>query len=195
MRLIAIGLALLLHGMAGCSDTDEQPGATTPTSSGATGEAPVKAMAELRKINKTGSEGGVVGWINFTELAGQLTITIQLAGVTGVNATAHGIHVHANGDCGGDGTTAGSKAGGHFNPDNTTHGAHAGDLGNITTDQNGRGTRTVLPAELEAPLTLSSGTYGIMGRTIVMHANPDDGVTNPAGNSGARVLCGVINMA
>lgn len=192
------GLALLLHGMAGCADRDDDradPSTTTPAPTTSTGAATMKGMADLRKITTSGPEGPVVGWVNFTEAAGQLTIHVTIIG-GGLNATQHGLHVHQTGDCGSDGTTPGSKAGGHFNPNNNTHGAHAGDLGNIQTDASGKGTRTVLPAELKAPLTLSSGqTYTIMGRSIVVHANPDDGTTNPAGNSGARVLCGLIGAA
>jgi superoxide dismutase, Cu-Zn family len=200
MRTIWIGLVVVLSALGGCmgdgDDDDDAPTSPQTSSTSTSGtQSAVNAMAELHKLTKTGTEGGVVGWVNFTELAGQLTIHVTIQRATGLNATAHGAHIHTTGDCGGDGTTAGSKAGGHFNPDNATHGSHAGDLGNVTTDAGGNGTRTILPAELEAPLTLSAGKYQVLGRSFVLHANPDDGHTNPAGNSGPRVLCGVINVA
>ncbi|HSP33836.1 MAG TPA: superoxide dismutase family protein, partial [Thermoanaerobaculia bacterium] len=85
--------------------------------------------------------------------------------------------------------------GGHFNPMNMQHAApdaeshHAGDFGNVTADANGEihahfNTRSV---------TVHSGMMSIAGHSIVLHANPDDLVTQPSGNSGPRIACGVIN--
>lgn len=111
--------------------------------------------------------------------------------VKGLNPGKHGVHIHQYGDCS---AADGSSAGEHFNPDGARHGSpdagmrHPGDLGNLVADNDGRGNMVI---EVEA-LTLDRGRYGILGRSLVIHANPDDLSTQPSGNSGPPVACGVI---
>jgi superoxide dismutase, Cu-Zn family len=102
----------------------------------------------------------------------------------------HGFHVHEKGDCsGGDGM----RTGGHFNPTGKAHGHrggehHAGDLPALKADANG-------VAEVKVVLhglTISSGVADIVGRGLIVHAQPDDYKTQPTGNSGARIACAVI---
>jgi len=102
----------------------------------------------------------------------------------------HGFHAHEKGDCSsGDGMSAG----GHFNPTGKAHGTplgdhHAGDIPAITADASG-------VAEFEfflSGVTIGSGTTDLVGRGLIVHANPDDYTTQPTGNSGARIACGVI---
>jgi len=110
--------------------------------------------------------------------------------VTGITAGQHGVHVHMTGKCEGP---AFASAGGHWNPDNTKHGleapdgAHAGDMPNLTVAADGTGTLTFV---------LKSGTLaGLLdadGSAFVVHAGPDDQKTDPSGNSGDRVACGVF---
>ena len=95
-------------------------------------------------------------------------------------------------------TVAFGAAGGHFDPRSTgRHGqpgdgaAHAGDTPNLTADAAGKATLRYVNAHV----TLQAGPASVLGRALVVHADPDDYKTNPAGNSGARVLCGVIQPA
>lgn len=111
--------------------------------------------------------------------------------VTGLTAGAHGFHVHDKGDCS---APDASSAGGHFNPGQKPHGGpsstehHAGDLGNITADDSGRVEINVFSHDLSL-----TGANSIVGKSVVIHASADDMKTNPAGNSGARIACGVIS--
>ena len=103
----------------------------------------------------------------------------------------HGFHIHEAGDCSsGDGMSAK----GHFNPAGKPHGNpasadhHAGDLPALKAEKNGR-------AKLDVMLqgvTLAPGPNSIVGRGLIIHADPDDYRTQPTGNSGARIACGVI---
>jgi Cu-Zn family superoxide dismutase len=122
---------------------------------------------------------------------------LRIAGeLTGLKAnSAHGFHVHAVGDCS---APDASSAGDHFNPDNASHGDpagdshHAGDLPNARS--NGQGTAEV-SVRLEG-LTLGDGSRtDVLGKAIVVHADPDDYSSQPAGNSGARIACGVVARA
>jgi len=136
--------------------------------------------------------GQTVGWARLVEDAsGQLHLNVQVAGVT---PGRHGIHLHAIGQCVGP---AFASAGGHHNPLGAEHGldnpagAHAGDLPNLTVNGAGRGHLDAVSHHA----TLSDGPVSLVdadGSAIVIHANEDDQVTNPTGNSGARIACGVI---
>jgi superoxide dismutase, Cu-Zn family len=110
-------------------------------------------------------------------------------------AGQHGIHFHTVGRC--DAVGAFASAGGHFNPTSRKHGLensegpHAGDLPNLVVGENGTGTFR----ETTSRVTLSQGAGSLLdadGSAIVVHATVDDQRTDPAGNSGARVACGVI---
>lgn len=102
------------------------------------------------------------------------------------------IHIHEKADCTGNFT----GAGGHFNPAGKPHGRHdaperhAGDLPNLSSDGEGV---AVYSATSEL-LTVAPGPYSVVNRAIVIHENPDDYRSQPAGNSGARIACGVIRQ-
>lgn len=129
----------------------------------------------------------VLGEVTFTKVDGGIRI---LANVDGLKPGKHGFHVHEHGDCSGE---DGMKAGGHFNPTNTKHGGpdsperHVGDFGNLEADENGH-------AHYDRVDTLIAfeGQNSILGRTIIIHADPDDFVTQPTGASGARIACAKI---
>ena len=132
------------------------------------------------------------------------TATFKAAGKDGVQLNvevtglkpraAHGIHVHEKGDCSAPDATS---AGPHFALPGQQHGGHegesfhAGDLGNITADANGKGTLlVVLPP---SKLTIAPGQLSVVGRALVVHGAPDDLNSQPAGNSGPRIACGLID--
>lgn len=116
------------------------------------------------------------------------------ARITGLSPGLHGFHVHEKGDCS---APDASSAGGHFNPHKGGHGGtigterHVGDLGNLLADAGGT---AIYKAELEG-LSLGTGDDSIIGRAVVVHLHPDDLYTQPAGNSGPRVGCGLISLS
>lgn len=139
------------------------------------------------------AKGNTVGLATFTEDAsGLVRINVNVCGLT---PGLHGIHIHEKGDCIGPSFTS---AGGHYNPLGKEHGLnnpkgpHAGDLPNLEVGQDGKGHMNIT-TDL---VTLSPGPttlFAANGTSLIIHAAPDDQITDPAGNSGARIICGVIN--
>jgi superoxide dismutase, Cu-Zn family len=112
--------------------------------------------------------------------------------VSGLTPGKHGFHIHEKGDCS---APDGSSAGGHFNPDQKPHGAldaaehHAGDLGNIEAAADGT-------AKIDMHvngLTLGTEPNSVKGKAIIIHGGADDFTTQPTGNAGGRLACGVIS--
>ena len=158
---------------------------------GPEGEAMASPDVSASLIDTTGARVGVA---TFSDSAGSGWLAVS---VTGLSPGAHGMHIHENGAC----TPPGfESAGGHFNPEGKEHGTqnpegpHAGDLPNIVAQGDGSAdTALMIPQSL-----LGSGAGSIAGatkRALVIHADPDDEKTDPSGNSGARVVCGVIERS
>jgi Cu-Zn family superoxide dismutase len=131
------------------------------------------------------------GTVTFVPKGDKVVVTAR---VSGLAPGAHGFHIHEKGDCSsGDGMSAG----GHFNPHGKPHGDpamqdhHAGDMPALVAD--GSGTAT-LTAELDV-ITVGGSAGNVIGRSVVVHKDPDDFKTQPTGNSGARVACGVIRRS
>jgi Cu-Zn family superoxide dismutase len=109
---------------------------------------------------------------------------------------AHGIHIHERGDCS---APDAQSAGGHFNPSGKLHGGpqmpthHAGDLGNIIAQADGTATLQVTVPSSQISLSQGAGD-SIIGKSVIVHADPDDLTSQPAGNSGKRLACGVITL-
>ena len=148
---------------------------------------PPKAEAQLKPT--LGSS--VTGTATFIEEDKQLRVR---AAVIGLSPGKHGFHIHEKGDCSAPDATS---AGGHFNPSGNAHGApdgsphHNGDLGNLTADAEGKATLDVLVSDL----TVKPGPNSVVGRGLIVHADPDDLKTQPTGNSGKRVACAVITAS
>ncbi len=164
--------ALLL---AACAATSDQEGSS--------------AVAKLGA--KSGSQ--VRGEIKFTQVGSRVRIEGE---ITGLAPGKKGLHIHAIGDCS---AADAASAGGHFDPRNaknwsTRHGGphtadrHAGDLGNIVFDQNGKAVVNMMVSGI----AVDSGPIGILGRALVVHFQADDLKTDPTGDAGARAACGVI---
>jgi len=137
------------------------------------------------------AQGKVVGTATLAPADGGVRIAVR---VTGVPPGPHGFHVHATGKCEGPEF---KSAGGHFNPGAREHGlenpkgAHAGDMPNLTAGADGTGEGEFLARG--ASLQPGSGSLFPEGGTaVVLHAAPDDMKSDPAGNAGARIACGVI---
>lgn len=115
------------------------------------------------------------------------------ARITGLTPGTHGFHVHEFGDCSAADFTS---AGGHFNPMGQPHGGpqaaarHVGDLGNIEAGADGVATLDWTDTQLAF-----EGHHGIVGRAVIVHAKADDLKTQPTGDAGGRLACGVIGVA
>jgi Cu-Zn family superoxide dismutase len=125
--------------------------------------------------------------------AGSLTLTAEDGGVrlTGVIQGLapngeFGFHIHEKGDCSAPDATS---AGAHFNPAGTEHGNHGGDMSNVKSDAQG-----VAQVDARANgVTLGDGSEtDVLGRAVVVHEKADDYTSQPAGNAGSRIACGVI---
>lgn len=146
------------------------------------------AMAELQPTRGNTTAGTV----RFEQHGKHVMVTAR---VTGLKPNQeHGFHVHEKGDCSsGDGMSAG----GHFNPLGKPHGHHAkgahhaGDMPNLKADANG-----VAQAKFHLDgITVGSGATDVVGKGLIVHANPDDYTSQPVGNAGARLACAVIRKS
>ncbi|MEP2775453.1 MAG: superoxide dismutase family protein [Luteolibacter sp.] len=141
-------------------------------------------------INPVG-DSNVKGTVAFEKEGDGVRVTAKVGGLE--PNTKHGIHVHEFGDLG---SPDAESAGGHFNPDGHDHAMpdndtrHAGDFGNLTADEEGVATLSLLVKNLK----LGPGPQGILGRAVIVHENEDDG-GQPTGNAGGRIGAGVIGIS
>lgn len=133
------------------------------------------------------------GSISFEQEANKVEMKLELDFPSKAGQTV-AVHIHEHGDCG----NAGNDAHGHWNPTKSNHGKwgegqfHLGDIGNVQLDATGKGT-----LELETSLwSVGSGaTNDVVGKAIMVHDKADDFTTQPTGNAGGRIGCGVIKLA
>ncbi len=136
------------------------------------------------------SNSTVKGTATFTEKNGTVTFEAKL---TGLKPGVHAIHIHEKADCSAADATS---TGGHWNPTFKKHGKwgvgeyHKGDIGNFTADENGNGSITLKTDEW--CIGCGDETKDILGKGLIVHDKPDDFVTQPTGNAGARVACAGI---
>ena len=146
---------------------------------------PAGPSATARLQSKSGST--VSGSITFTQVGDNVRVT---GNVSGHSRGPKGFHIHEKGDCS---SADGMSSGGHFNPAKSKHGApgagHAGDFGNIVFDDYGAATINMTVSGITVNKTAANG---IIGRAVIIHAQSDDLKTDPTGNAGGRVACGVI---
>lgn len=172
MKKTALALATGSLLAAACASIDGQEGATA------------RATLEPR------SGSNVRGTVTFTQVGPDI---VRITGeITGHSKGPKGFHIHEKGDCSDD---KGMNTGGHFNPSKQKHGApysperHAGDIGNINFNDKGVAKINITVGDI----SVSSGKPdSIIGRAVIVHAQQDDLKTDPTGNAGGRVACGVI---
>jgi Cu-Zn family superoxide dismutase len=144
-----------------------------------------KALAQMEPTKGNTASGTVT----FEQRGSKVVVTADIRGLR-PNAE-HGFHVHEKGDCSsGDGMSTG----GHFNPKGAPHGHpgagphHAGDIPMLKADASGAA-RLVWEDD---ELTVTEGPMSVVGRGVIVHKDPDDYKTQPTGNAGARIACGVV---
>ncbi|MBS0199402.1 MAG: superoxide dismutase family protein [Proteobacteria bacterium] len=180
MRTIAISALLpTIVVLAGCAAAG-----SSSTAANTTASTQAHATLEARSGSK------VAGTLQLSYMDGGVHVSGQVSGLA--PNSDHGFHIHEKGDCS---AADASSAGGHFNPTAQPHGKigssphHLGDQMNIHADANGV---AMVDAHF-AGVSLGSGQDSdVMGRALVVHAAPDDYTSQPAGNAGKRVACGVI---
>jgi len=145
-------------------------------------------VAEAQIEPTAGNE--VKGSVKFIQKKDRVHIISKLQGLP---PGRHGFHLHQHGNCGDNGMAAG----GHYNPTGTPHGSpdndvshrHVGDLGNLEANHKGDAHDNRFDNVIKL-----SGPQSVIGLSVIIHANPDDFVTQPTGNAGARIGCGVIKQ-
>lgn len=181
MRLRPVFSLLALPLLFGCANS-------AGTSMGKTRAAPPAAIIGTSLI---GSDGAIVGNAVLTQEAEGTRIVLT---VTGIAIGTHAVHLHTTGRCD---APAFTSAGGHFNPAMKQHGNrnpmgdHAGDLPNLVVGDDHRGTLDFV----RPGLRIVDGATPLLdadGAALMVHAGPDDFATDPAGNAGGRIACGVV---
>lgn len=158
--------------LIGCQSNPASPGGT-------------QARADLEA--RSGSK--VSGQVRFTERTDKVLVAAKVSGLK--PNSEHGFHVHEKGDCS---APDGASAAGHFNPDGHPHAhskhekRHTGDMNNLVADSKGDAT---VSFEVDK-MRLDNGKHGILERAVIIHAEPDDYVSQPTGNAGGRIACGII---
>lgn len=185
-KIVPIAVLALLLTSCDCKDSEKET---------ALHGHDKETMQEVPEFSKAicvlyPTEGNEVkGIVTFEKTDSGVVVNVNIEGLT---PGKHGFHIHEFGDCS---AANGTSAGGHFNPDGHEHGSpmgdsrHVGDLGNITADEQGVAKLTHLDKHLKF-----SGKNSIIGRSIIVHADEDDLKSQPTGNAGARVACGVIGV-
>lgn len=149
-------------------------------------DSPTMAVCVVHPL----ADSGVKGTVTFTKHVDGIEVVAE---ITGLTPGKHGFHVHQFGDCS---KMDGTCAGGHFNPEGERHGGpdaehrHVGDLGNLTADASGKATYKRVDN-----LIAFEGPSSIIGRSIIIHDGADDLTSQPTGDAGGRVGCGVIGIA
>jgi Cu-Zn family superoxide dismutase len=187
MRSTFLSAAALTLVLSAC-DSPEQPAADAALEEEAAVQTPEAMTAVARLVS---AEGDDVGIVTATSAGESVMISIE---ATNLPAGEHGVHVHTTGQCEGP---AFESAGPHWNPEMMTHGLegeegqHAGDMPNLEVAEGGTGS-------LEYTLAGGATFAGLMdadGSAFMIHAMADDQATDPSGNSGDRIACGVFEMA
>ena len=178
---LLVATVLSTDGLVACGGQEAPPPPPEPT------EAQPAPPAEANAVFAS-HDGSITGSADFKEGENGVEIHVSVAGAP---AGTHGFHVHEVGDCAADDFTS---AGGHFNPAGTPHGgpddaeSHAGDLGNIEIDDEGNGHLALTSTKI----SVRPGDNSVVGRAVILHADPDDLESQPTGAAGARLACGVV---
>lgn len=188
LRLLSAAIAC---AVAACASAPTPPGASSRPAAPATANT---STAKSATVNLAPASGSLVsGKLTLAPMGDGVHLTGEIGGL-GAGMT-HAFHVHERGDCS---AVDASSAGGHFNPAGSAHGRagtaihHAGDMDNLAAGADGVARVDVHLAGVSLG---GGGGNDIAGRALIVHAAADDYHSQPAGNAGARVACGIIKTA
>lgn len=190
-KLLGIAALLSVAFIAGaCQDSSAKDADGDKKPVKEEGDAkPMPAMAVATVENAKAHKDKISGTVTFTEAKEGLRVVAHINGLT---PGKHGFHIHEKGDLSDPEL---KSAGGHFNPGGHKHGGpetemrHAGDLGNLDADEKGH---AMLDKVFPGISLKKDAADNVIGKSVIIHAGPDDLKTDPAGNAGARVAGGVI---
>jgi Cu-Zn family superoxide dismutase len=195
MNLSRLVIILSAFFIASCNNSDTNTTTSETDSAAATTETTSQANTTAEAVlSGTQADTTLSGTVRFTENNGQVKMTLDVQIPKMANKTV-AVHIHEHGSCG----DMGKEAHGHWNPTNANHGKwgsgsfHLGDIGNVDLNGEGKGT-----LEMETDLWSISGsdsTKNILNRAIIVHGGKDDFTTQPTGNAGSRIGCGVIQTS
>lgn len=176
-RILSIVALLLFAASAGAGVVAAQSDSTT---------TPPTNLSISDLLDSDGMQLGYA--VVFQDTDGATGVGIVARGLT---PGSHGVHIHETGNCDPAGEKTFEQAGAHFNPSQSAHPLHAGDLGNLLADEDGEAVFTAFLEDVDLG-TVSSSPGDTDGLALVIHADADDLVTDPSGNSGSRIACAVI---
>ena len=179
-RMLALALPLVGISFTGCWDDDDDDDIVGNVNAGRIDTA----VAEMGGY----ADSGIQGTVSFHEEGDSLLVTAEINGLN--PGGTYGMHIHEFGDCStpeasGDHFKPGEPHGNPFDPAGSHH---AGDLPNVQVDSAGVGRLSFMTATVN----LEGGSISVLDRSVVLHALPDDYITQPAGGTGERIACGVI---
>ena len=187
-QLITFGSLFSLLCFTACNNGEKKE--ETNTTKEKTEAETTGAVTATATLAGTGADTTLSGTAEFSQQNGKVKLVLKITCMKMTNKTV-AVHLHEMGDCG----DMGKMAHGHWNPTNQQHGRwgsssfHLGDIGNISIGANGKGT-----LEMETNLWSLGGdsTSNILNRSVIVHGGVDDFTTQPTGNAGSRIGCGVI---
>jgi Cu-Zn family superoxide dismutase len=197
MRLLplatTIASSLLLAACAGTGEhRSGSPAASADAAASASATASTSSTLSAASANLAAASGSLAsGQLKLMPMGDGVHITGTIGGLKS-NGT-HAFHIHEKGDCS---AADASSAGGHFNPASQPHGRasnpqhHAGDSDNLVANADGSAT---VNAHFNGVVLGGGGSNDVVGKAIVVHADADDYTSQPSGNAGSRIACGVIS--
>ncbi|MBR9989850.1 MAG: superoxide dismutase family protein [Gemmatimonadetes bacterium] len=191
MRRLGVLMAAAAVGFAACEMADDAPEPAVRDTTAMQTPSADDGEIEIQLMNSAGVQVGVA---HVAQVGTGVEVHVHISGLQ--PGSEHGLHFHENGSCG---APTFESAGGHFNPTNTQHGLdnpqgpHMGDMPNIRAGDDGVADTTFVKPDTQ----LRGGESSLQrsgGIALVVHAGRDDQRTDPSGNSGARIACGVLRV-
>jgi Cu-Zn family superoxide dismutase len=190
IKPVLLGVAVGLIG-AGCSNSHQHDMSSSSNNVIRAADMGMDVKEAVAMVHGTQGNEKVMGVVKFSDTGTGVKVTADIDGLA--PNSEHGFHIHEFGDC--TDMAKAMSAGGHFNPEKHQHGkpgdamSHPGDMGNLKADDKGH-------AHLEITLGSASvsGKNAILGRGVIVHEKMDD-FSQPVGNAGGRIGCGVIGVA
>ena len=187
-----LGIAAILFSavLVSCNSSSETDVTSDSDSIAVTENQSDAAQSATAVISGTYSDTSLTGSATFSQSNGNVNLVLAVTAPAKANKSV-AVHLHEHGDCG----DMGKEAHGHWNPTNKEHGKwgegnfHSGDIGNVQLDADGHGTLTI-----DSNIWTIGGdsTTNILNKAVIVHGGVDDYTTQPTGNAGNRIGCGVI---